>query len=289
MKILHNAVFGVSAAVMLLAASSCKKDSVKQEGPDAFFSIAVDNLVVVFENKTTGANTYKWDFGDGITSTEKSPTHTYAKKGKYVPTLYATASNGQISEASTVVRIAKPSSVKLNDNSFNDWDTITHNVIIAGPTGGIFRKAKFDYNGNDIYFYFEMVSTKASGDIFDFYIDSDNNEGTGLVTGLFKESGNDVLLEGAVLANWFDMFYHKGAQDAFSFDYQSTTDFYEIGTIQQAGSILKFEGRLVRSKIKGLTGKGIKIGVAATKNDWSATLGTVPDPNTASFFLDMSE
>lgn len=288
MKILRYAVFAGLIAVLLLAVSSCKKQSV-EPGPDTFFNISVDGLIVAFENKTTGAATYKWDFGDGTTSTEESPTHTYPVKGKYVPTLYATASSGKTTEASTVIRISKGSSVKLDDNTLNDWDTITTNMVVSGPAGGIFRKAKFDYDGNYIYFYFEMASSKANGDIFDFYIDADNNEGTGLITGLFKNSGNDVLLEGAVLNNWFDMFYHTGAQDAFSFDYQSTTDFYQIGTIVESGGILKFEGRLVRAKIKGLTGKGMKIGVTATKNDWSATLGTMPDPNTPSFFLDMSE
>ncbi|HJY21245.1 MAG TPA: hypothetical protein VJ279_00085, partial [Hanamia sp.] len=66
-------------------------------------------------------------------------------------------------------------------------------------------------------------------------------------------------------------------------------DFYQLGTISESGGLLKFEGKLVRSKIKGLTGKGMKIGVNITKNDWSRTLGTIPEPNTPSFFLDMSE
>lgn len=288
MKTLQYAVFVVFAAALLFATSSCEKEDVKQEGPDVFFSIVVDNLVVAFENKTTGAATYEWDFGDGTTSTEESPTHTYPEKGKYVPTLYATSSDGKKTEASTVVRISKPSSVRLDDNSFNDWDTVTHNVIIAGPAGGIFRKAKFDYNGNDVYFYFEMASTKANGDIFDFYIDSDNNSGTGFITS-FKESGNDVLMEGQLLIGEVGMFYHSGPQDAWSWADAKATNFYEIGTIQESGGLLKFEGRFVRSKIKGLTGKGMKIGAIATKSDWSATLGTIPDSNAPSFFLDMSE
>ena len=52
---------------------------------------------------------------------------------------------------------------------------------------------------------------------------------------------------------------------------------------------MQFEGRLSRSKIKGLTGKGFKIGIAATKSDWSVTLGTAPDANTPAFFVDTSE
>ncbi len=35
-------------------------------------------------NGTIGQiETYQWDFGDGTTSQEANPTHTYAEKGKY--------------------------------------------------------------------------------------------------------------------------------------------------------------------------------------------------------------
>jgi hypothetical protein len=273
---------------LLVLFCACKKDDYTPK-PDIVFDVAVDGYKVSFKNQTTGGTSYKWDFGDGQTATEENPVHTYAGKGKYVPTFYITMGNGAVHEGSTVLRISKSTAVKLNDNSLSDWDTVTHNVVNAGAGGGIFKKAKYDYDGNYVYFYFEMASAKANGDIFDFYMDTDNNNGTGLMTWLFTGAGNDVLIEGAMLDNWFDVFYHKGAQNSFTFDPQTISDFYEIGTVQESGGILKFEGRLVRSKIKGLTGKGLKIGVTATKNDWSTTLGTTPDPATAAFFLDMSE
>lgn len=42
-----------------------------------------------FENKSTKALTYLWDFGDGKTSEEISPEHRYSLSGKYVVTLKA--------------------------------------------------------------------------------------------------------------------------------------------------------------------------------------------------------
>lgn len=120
-------------------------------------------------------------------------------------------------------------------------------------------------------------------------MDTDNNPSTGLITWVASGSGNDVLLEGAMLTGWFDMFYHTGAQNSFSFEYQSVTDFYEVGTIIEDAGLLKFEGKIKRSKVKGLTGKGCKLGITATKSDWSATLGIFPVPGTPSFFLDMTE
>lgn len=267
---------------------SCQKDKV-DFAVDVIYKVDIDGLKASFTNKTEEVATYKWEFGDGATSTEQNPVHTYPKKGKFVPTLYVTTASGQTFEGSTVLRLSKGSPVKLDDHSLADWDTLNANVIVSGDDGGIFRKVKFDYNGEYIFFNIEMASKKSNGDIFDFYIDADNNAGTGLITGLFTGAGMNVLIEGAMLDNWFDVFYHTGAQNSFSFNPQAINDFYEIGTIVEAAGILHFEGRLSRSKIQGLTGKGFKIGMVATKNDWSATLGTAPDAGSPAFFLDTSD
>ena len=41
---------------------------------------------------------YYWNFGDGTTSNEQNPTHTYTKEGKYAVTLKVTDSEGRIVE-----------------------------------------------------------------------------------------------------------------------------------------------------------------------------------------------
>ncbi|GAB4091610.1 PKD domain-containing protein [Flaviaesturariibacter terrae] len=43
-----------------------------------------------FDNRSIGAQTSSWDFGDGSTSTETSPVHTYAAPGSYVVKLRVT-------------------------------------------------------------------------------------------------------------------------------------------------------------------------------------------------------
>lgn len=48
-----------------------------------------------FANTTTGGASYLWTFGDGTTSTEASPTHTYASSGTYIVCLTATGSCGE--------------------------------------------------------------------------------------------------------------------------------------------------------------------------------------------------
>jgi PKD repeat protein len=267
---------------------SCKKSTVVP--PDVIYTVSLDGYTVTFTNQTSGASSYKWDFGDGTSSTDQSPVHTYPGKGKYVPTLYITAANGATAEGSTVINISKASSVKLNDNTLSDWDTVAVNAVTPGPGGGIFLKAKFDYNSDYVYFYFEMTSTVANGDIFDFYLDADNNAGTGLLTGTWPGGGYDVLLEGAILNQWLDPYYFSGAtQNSWSWSSASIADFYQIGTVVQSGTTLKFEGAFSRSKIKGLTGKGLRLALTATKSDWSVTKGSLPDAGQAPIFLDMSE
>ena len=52
-------------------------------------------LEVLFTNETTGYFTFSlWDFGDGFTSTELSPTHTYTRDGVYTVTLTVSGPGG---------------------------------------------------------------------------------------------------------------------------------------------------------------------------------------------------
>ena len=51
---------------------------------------AVAPAEIKFENQSEKAVTYQWDFGDGNTSTEYSPTHIYANAGTYDVSLIAT-------------------------------------------------------------------------------------------------------------------------------------------------------------------------------------------------------
>jgi hypothetical protein len=265
------------ALVLLTVAGACKKDESPASAADPFYEVAVDGYTVTFNNTTSGATSYKWDFGDGESSTEQSPVHTYPGKGKYVPTLYATDAKGKVAEASTVIRIGKFSGIKMDDNSLSDWDTISTYVVTPPATETYFKKAKFDYDGNYVYIYFEVKSNATAGDIFDFYIDADNDATTGVLTGTFPGGGYEVLLEGSMLINEFGNFVHKGAQNSFSFDDTGITEFYSIGTKVQDGDILKFEMRLVRSKIKNLAAStAFRIGIEATTVNWGPLLGDLP-------------
>lgn len=67
---------------------------------------------VQFNNASTGANTFLWDFGDGATSTDKNPKHIYNRKGNFTITLTATNTN------SCSTSITKSDIVIIENNSY---------------------------------------------------------------------------------------------------------------------------------------------------------------------------
>jgi PKD repeat protein len=77
---------------------ACQSDDDDAKAPVADFLSAANgdySLEVEFRNTSQHAVAYAWDFGDNSTSTDKTPTHTYARGGTFTITLVATGSNGQ--------------------------------------------------------------------------------------------------------------------------------------------------------------------------------------------------
>jgi len=80
----------------------------KLHKPTANFLWSPSKLVVNFSDKTSGSVAWKWDFGDGSsTSTLKNPSHSYTLTGTYFVHLYV-------------------------ENNSKSWDTITKKVVVDG-------------------------------------------------------------------------------------------------------------------------------------------------------------
>jgi len=71
--------------------------------PRASFTVSPNVRVVTLTNTSTGGGTYAWDFGDGTTSTQTSPVHTYPANGTYPIKLVITNACGQDSVIQSVV------------------------------------------------------------------------------------------------------------------------------------------------------------------------------------------
>lgn len=82
----------------------------------ASFSISkIEQLTVELSNNSSGnIAKYMWDFGDGSTSTEKSPVHTYSEAGSYTISLVVEDEAGNQSEPATFsVKVSKDEPVVI--------------------------------------------------------------------------------------------------------------------------------------------------------------------------------
>lgn len=87
--LLTLALFGV------IGISCDDNESVGPSNIEADFNFTVNNpLKVAFSNGSTNATRYGWNFGDGTSSTEESPSHEYLSGGTYKVTMIAKSSSG---------------------------------------------------------------------------------------------------------------------------------------------------------------------------------------------------
>lgn len=87
---------------------------------------------VRFENMTTNASSYKWDFGDGRTSTDISPIIQFDEGGSYTVTLIAYTNDNQSDSLSREIDVLERRMTALGVNSIpfvnangEDWDDPT--------------------------------------------------------------------------------------------------------------------------------------------------------------------
>ena len=93
------------------------------------FTPAVNFNVVTFTNTSTNATNYIWDFGDGNTSTETNPVHSYQNGGEYMVTLTATNECGFNSTTITIV---------AGDNGAGEIPGISRFDVFPNPNSGRF-------------------------------------------------------------------------------------------------------------------------------------------------------
>jgi cyclophilin family peptidyl-prolyl cis-trans isomerase len=99
----HNVTILTAIALVFLAACAPK--------PSATFLKPMTKLVApaeyTFTNTTKSADAYEWDFGDGTTSKEVSPTHRYNRSGNYVVTLKA-MKGSKVAIRKEMIQVAAP-------------------------------------------------------------------------------------------------------------------------------------------------------------------------------------
>ncbi len=269
------------AVVLSAIVTSCKKDDTKptQITGDALFSYAADGYTVVFTNESTvsGTTTNDWDFGDGESSTEKSPTHTYAGKGEYAVKLTVTDANGGKHDITSKVKVDKGTRIDLTDNSFSDWDKVTdaEYSVALGDNSGVIESVVFDYDADNIYVKVKYKGALIDSMVLDVFVDTDIDKSTGFNSTLWTGAGLDGLMEGDVAHEWFDLFDYSGTDNGWGYSPNGETDFYTLGNVEENGDLVTFELAFKRSKVPGFDGDKVKFALQLQKA-W-AGVGWAPD------------
>ena len=273
---------------------------------EALFTVDANGLTVTFTNTSTvtGTTTNLWDFGDGETSTDVSPVHTYAHKGEYTVNLTVNDEAGKDHNVSTKVTVDKNSPVKLDDNSFDDWAAISDAFTIADDAGSV-KSFKYDFDSDFIYFYIKQEKTFTAASIFDMLIDIDPDATTGYLYGLWPLFGGaELLVENSFATDkndgdlyWLDFAsYDANGSDWDTFwiyDAGNTADAQTDGTYSENGSVVEMEFAVSRTKIPALKDKE-KIKIVAWTSDqdwneigWMPNKASVDNPDTDGIIIDM--
>ena len=102
----------IAIFTVFLLINACKPPVEPPPAPNACFTTQYEenviNETVYFDNCSSNAKTYIWNFGDGETSTEFSPSHKYKKLGKFQVILTAHSESGATSNQVIYLDIVNP-------------------------------------------------------------------------------------------------------------------------------------------------------------------------------------
>ncbi|MGB3726535.1 MAG: S8 family serine peptidase [Glaciecola sp.] len=150
--------------------------------PSAGFSYADDALTVTFTNESTDANDdivgHMWDFGDGATSMDASPVHTYMANGSYDVTLTTTDSEGlSDSDTQTVTVSSNVIEATLTRAMLSRFGNLRVDLAYTGTdseTITVFRNDEMVFSGANTGVYRDR-ERRATGVSFTYVICDDTD------------------------------------------------------------------------------------------------------------------
>lgn len=117
------------ALAICIAGTACKKEATAPN-PTAGFSLGNQQsssvtvnqgTFMTLANHSTNGTSYLWDFGNGTTSTEKSPGITFDKGGNYTVSLTVKNANGTSSVEKKEVKVLVPVVHVITISDLNKW------------------------------------------------------------------------------------------------------------------------------------------------------------------------
>ena len=125
----------------------------------AGFTSNAAGLDVTFTNTSENAVSYVWDFGDQGTSTDASPTHTYALAGAYVVTLTVTGADSETKLFTSAEAVVGAGDVFDNFTGTDGDDNVEWNIEPA-----ITLESGVDLNGEKVGKYTRSGTTGSQYD-----------------------------------------------------------------------------------------------------------------------------
>lgn len=123
----------------------------------------VNNIDLTFQNLSSNAETYEWDFGDGSTSTLVHPNNTYIDPGNYIVTFIAIDEKGCTDTIQKVVTVLEeyyiyvPNSFTPTDDRFNDFFYASTVNIVKLQTEIYNRWGELVFDSQDVNFMWDAT------------------------------------------------------------------------------------------------------------------------------------
>jgi Zn-dependent metalloprotease len=228
----------------------CKNATQK---PQVDFAVNADSTctgIVAFKNLSSlGANAFRWDFGDGFSSTEKAPTHEYKTNGTYDVKLVAQNSFGADSLIKsaliTVDRISAPQ--------------VSNDTFCFRSNAGL----KINTSENVLWYRDTTAASIYAGDsltIFNFRKDT---------TLYIREVSKEARVTGGALSNGIGAGEYSGDNDYLLFDVHEEIVLQSIVLFSNKAGIRKLDlrnkdGELVASKDIYVPGSPLQVNINMT-------------------------
>lgn len=139
-----------------LPEANSKIDTVLPKADFSYIPDANDFRTIIFSDLSTESTRYLWDFGGGVTSTERDPVHTFPGEGTYPVTLTSSDENGAkntITKDVVVVDLFVPISPTIINGDFedsqNNWKFSTFTGGTTDPFNSSSDGSWLDINGMD--------------------------------------------------------------------------------------------------------------------------------------------
>jgi subtilisin-like proprotein convertase family protein len=150
--------------------------------PRAAFSYIDESLTVAFTNESVDVNddivSHTWDFGDGMISSEASPTHTFPETGSYEVTLTTTDAEGLSGSVSQTVAVSSNTiDITVDRAMLSRFGSLRVDLSFSGtesPNVYVYRNGEIVWSGDNTGRYRDRVR-RVSGSVFEYVICDDTD------------------------------------------------------------------------------------------------------------------